>query len=71
MVKVKCQLCYRAILLIVKMAQLLNCFWCCRIVNESKYLAGSHSLGFPECETLGTGMTLMGSLEIIAVYKLY
>lgn len=46
-VKVECQLCYQAILLIVKMTQLLNCFWCCRIVNESKYLAGSHSFGLP------------------------
>lgn len=45
MVKVECQLCYQTILLIVKMTLLLDCFWCCRIVNESKYLAESHSFG--------------------------
>lgn len=29
------------------------------------------ALGFPECESLATGMSLMGSLEIIVVYKKY
>lgn len=47
LVQVECQLCYQAILLIVKMTQLLNCFWCSRIVHESKYLEESHCFGLP------------------------
>lgn len=56
--KVGCQLSYQAIVLVVKMTQLLNRFCCSRIVNESKYLAGSHSLGLPGAPRLGTDMSL-------------